>query len=48
VRLDTLLEVQEELRRADAFLVSTGNFKSITEPALDQASNAQVLSTVEN
>jgi homoserine dehydrogenase len=48
VRLDTLLEIQEDLRRTDAFLVSTGNFNSISEQKTDQAAQAEILAVVEN
>lgn len=43
VRLDTLLEIQDELRQADAFLVSTGRFNSVSEKANDLANKAQEL-----
>ncbi|MGV3504983.1 MAG: homoserine dehydrogenase [Adhaeribacter sp.] len=44
VRLDTLLELQEELRRADAFLVSTGNFKPGSPQPAGRAAKAGELS----
>jgi homoserine dehydrogenase len=43
VRLDTLLGIQEELRQADAFLVSTGNFNSISEKKEGLANKAEEL-----
>jgi homoserine dehydrogenase len=43
VRLDTLLGIQEELRQSDAFLVSTGNFNSISEKKEGLANKAEEL-----
>jgi len=43
VKLETLLANQDQLRQADAFLVSTGNFKSTETPVAASTENFETL-----
>jgi len=43
VKLETLLDSQDQLRQADAFLVSTGNFKSTETPVAAPTENFETL-----
>jgi len=41
IKLETLLQNQDLLRASDAFLVSTGNFKSVETPTATAETNLQ-------